>query len=388
MFESMSGEDAKAALSFLFEAAIDIEVEKDPHTCIEKILTHARNIFHASAGSISLIDGDYLQFEAMQNDEVDLSSSIGTHKRIPLSKKSIAGYVALTGEPLHIKDPYHIPEDAPYRFNPAVDQKTGFRTQSIVAMPLRHPIEGIIGTFEILNPKSGNSQPLNLGVARSFAVIASVSIVNMQLRDSLMQSYLDTLSRLGQAAEYKDKDTFDHIQRIRYTSQLIARYLDCSISDQKYIFHASAMHDVGKVAIPDAILGKKGKLSPDEWEIMKTHTTKGATILGNSDSAILKMSADIALYHHERWDGDGYPNGLKGEEIPLPARIVSVADVFDALVHRRVYKRAWPLDEALKYIKLESGKQFDPRIIDAFFACKEEIAEIHLSGKTPESKTQ
>ena len=376
MFESMSEENAKATLNFLFNAALDIELETDHKRFIEKVLLHARRIFNASAGSIALIDGDQLQFLTLQNDELDVQPLLGSHCRMPLRTDSIAGYVALTGEMLHIQDPYHLPEGVPYKFNVAVDQQTGFKTRAILAIPLRHPTEGVIGTFEILNPRGNVFQELNFGIAKGFSAIAAANIVSRRLQESLMSAYIEMLVRLGYAAEYKDEDTFRHIQRIRYSSKVIARQIGCSVEEQENIFHASAMHDVGKVGIPDVILAKRGQLEADEWEMIKTHPEKGASILSGSETEILRLSELIALHHHEKWNGSGYPAGLKGEEIPLAARIVAVADVFDALVQERPYKKAWPLQDALELISKESGRHFDPAVVDAFFACKEEIVHI------------
>jgi hypothetical protein len=379
VFEGISGKEAKKTLIFLFQAVLDIETEKDQKIFIEKILLNARRIFNAPAGSIALIDDGFLQFLSFQNDEID--ASLDTKKdevglRIPLNHSSIAGHVALTGEFLQINDPYHLPENVSYKFDVSVDEQTGFKTETILAFPLRHPDEGVIGTFQIINPRNEDIHELNLGIARSFSVISAVSIVNMMLQESLRKAYLETLVRLGYAAEYKDEDTFQHIQRIRYISKIIARELGYSIEDQEHIFHASAMHDVGKVGIPDAIIGKKGKLNAEEWEIMKTHSSKGASILGGSGTEILQLSEKIAMHHHEKWDGNGYPDGLKEDQIPLSARIVAVADVFDALVQERPYKKAWPLQDALNLIKNERGKHFDPRVVDAFFACRDEIVNI------------
>ena len=207
MFDDISGEEAKKTLNFLLNAAIDIEMASTESIFIEKVLSYARKIFHASAGSISLIEGNQLKFVTLQNDEVDIHHVIGKHKYIPLDTNSFAGYVAITGETLYIPDPYHLDADAPYKFNARVDQETGFKTESLLAMPLRHPSEGIIGTFEILNPKDQCFHELNIGIARNFSVIAAVSFVNMHLRTSLQHSYLDTLERLGHVAEYKDEDT-------------------------------------------------------------------------------------------------------------------------------------------------------------------------------------
>jgi len=376
MFETMSGEDAKATLKFLFSAALDIEMETDHKKFIEKVLLHARRIFNATAGSIALIDGDQLQFLTLQNDELDVLPLLGPHCRMALREDSIAGYVALTGEMLHIKDPYHLPEGVPYKFNAAVDQQTGFRTKAILAIPLRHPTEGVIGTFEILNPRGDVFQELNFGIAKGFSAIAAANIVSRRLQESLMAAYIEMLVRLGYAAEYKDEDTFRHIQRIRYSSKVIARQIGCSAEEQENIFHASAMHDVGKVGIPDVILAKQGQLDAKEWEMIKTHPEKGAAILSGSETDILRLSELIALHHHEKWNGSGYPAGLQGEQIPLAARIVAVADVFDALVQERPYKKAWPLPKALELIRNESGRHFDPSVVDAFFACQEEIVHI------------
>ncbi|ATX79338.1 GAF domain-containing protein [Mariprofundus aestuarium] len=382
MFDSMSGDDAKTALNFLFSAALDIEVETDHKQFIEKVLFHARKIFNASAGSIALIDGDHLQFMTLQNDEIDISQLIGSHHRIPLRKDSIAGYVALTGEMLHINDPYNLPEGVPYRFNSAVDKKTGFRTEAILAVPLRHPAEGVIGTLEILNPRDKIFHELNIGIAKGFSSIASANIVSKRLQGSLKRAYLETLVRLGLAAEYKDEDTFQHIQRIRHSSKIIARQLGFSEEEQDNIFHASAMHDVGKVSIPDGILNKKGKLDAEEWKIIQSHPEKGASILAGSDTKILQMSEEISRYHHEKWNGKGYPEGLKEEQIPLTARIVAVTDVFDALVQERPYKKAWPLQDALDLIQRERGEHFDPMVVDAFFACKNEIVNVQRVNGT------
>lgn len=381
-FELMSGEEAKTALKFLFNAALDIEIEVDNEAFIEKVLFHSRRIFNASAGSISLIDGDCLQFLSLQNDDVDITSLVDSHCRIPLTKSSIAGYVALTGEVLRIDDPYNLPADVPYQFNASVDRETGFRTQAILAVPLRHPTEGVIGTLEILNPKDKIFHELNIGIAKGFSSIAAANIVSMRLQESLKKAYLETLIRLGNAAEYKDEDTFQHIQRIRHSSRALARQLGCSEEEQENIFHASAMHDVGKLAIPDAILTKPGKLDAEEWAIIQTHPEKGASILGGSDTEILQLSEKIAMSHHEKWNGTGYPHGLKEDQIPLPARIVALADVFDALVQERPYKKAWPLQDALDLIQDERGRHFDPRVVDAFFACKDEIVKIQRENGT------
>ena len=182
----------------------------------------------------------------------------------------------------------------------------------------------------------------------------------------LEQARLEILERLALAGEFRDDDTQEHARRIGRTCALVAMELGLPNREIELIQRAAPLHDIGKVGLPDAILLKPGRLTDGEFETMKTHTTIGAEILSGSSSPVLAMAEQIALTHHERWDGHGYPHGLSGEYIPLPGRIVSVADVFDALTHERPYKRAWPLHEALAEISQQAGRQFDPDVLQAF----------------------
>lgn len=185
----------------------------------------------------------------------------------------------------------------------------------------------------------------------------------------------ETLLRLGRAGEYRDEDTGNHVLRMAKYSSIIAQELGLAESECEDIEYAAPMHDIGKIGIPDHILLKPGKLDADEWQIMKQHTVIGHNILNNSQSRYIQLGAVIALNHHEKFDGSGYPSGLKGREIPLVARIVAVADVFDALVTERPYKSAWSTEDALSLIKQQSGKHFDPQCVDAFF---ERLSDIRL----------
>lgn len=177
----------------------------------------------------------------------------------------------------------------------------------------------------------------------------------------------ETILRLARAGEYRDEGTGNHIIRMAKYSRFIAEALGTfSRQDCDDLEYAAPMYDIGKIGIPDGILLKPGKLNDYEWDIMQTHTTIGHAILSDSQSRYMKIGAIIALNHHERFDGKGYPNGLKGEEIPLIARIVAVADVFDALVSSRPYKQAWETKEAIAYIQHNAGSHFDPQCVDAF----------------------
>jgi two-component system response regulator RpfG len=189
----------------------------------------------------------------------------------------------------------------------------------------------------------------------------------------------ETLLRLAKAGEYRDEDTGNHVLRMSKYSRAIAEYLGLSKADCDEIEFASPMHDIGKIGIPDHILLKAGRLTVDEWEIMKQHTVIGHDILSDSESRFIQTGSIIALNHHERYDGKGYPNGLSAENIPLCARIVAVADTYDALRSTRPYKYSWSRDDAIEYIAAQSGKHFDPVCVDAFLKQLEYIYEIETS---------
>jgi two-component system response regulator RpfG len=189
----------------------------------------------------------------------------------------------------------------------------------------------------------------------------------------------ETLLRLAKAGEYRDVDTGNHILRMAKYSRAIAEYLGLSKADCDEIEYASPMHDIGKIGIPDHILLKPGKLSADERELMKRHTIIGHGILADSESRFIQTGSVIALNHHEKYDGMGYPYGLSGEDIPLSARIVAVADVYDALRSTRPYKYSWSREDAITYITEQSGKHFDPACVDAFLKQLEYIYEIEMN---------
>ncbi len=193
---------------------------------------------------------------------------------------------------------------------------------------------------------------------------------------TLQEAYLDTIQRLVIAAEHKDEDTGDHIVRMSRYSALIAEKLGLPDRDVQNIFYAAPMHDVGKIGIPDSILLKPSKLSDEECEIMKAHTTIGANILVNSKAEILQVAHQIAISHHEKWNGRGYPMGLAGDKIPLAGRIVCLPDTFDALTSRRPYKDPYPVEIAYDIIRKEREQHFDPDIVDAFMDAIEEIQKI------------
>jgi putative two-component system response regulator len=190
-----------------------------------------------------------------------------------------------------------------------------------------------------------------------------LSLVRME---ELRATRLQIVQRLGLAAEYKDNETGLHVIRMSHYSRLLGEAYGLDEHEVEDLFIAAPMHDIGKIGIPDRILQKPGRLEPDEWAVMRTHPTIGASIIGAHESSMLKLAHDVALCHHEKWDGSGYPRGLQGEDIPLFGRIVAVADVFDALTSVRPYKPAWPLEEACAWLRDQRGLHFQPELVDLF----------------------
>lgn len=211
-------------------------------------------------------------------------------------------------------------------------------------------------------------------------VKAQLSLVSAE---TLRTTRLQVIQRLGRAAEYKDNETGLHVIRMSHFAREIALAAGMGEADAEELFNAAPMHDVGKMGIPDAILCKPGKLTPEEWEIMKQHARIGAEIIGDDSSTLLQMARRIALCHHEKWDGSGYPQGLVGKAIPIEARIIALADVFDALTSKRPYKEAWPIETTVDYIQNESGKQFDPELVAAFIQALPKITAIRAQLLDP-----
>ena len=201
---------------------------------------------------------------------------------------------------------------------------------------------------------------------------AQLEIRNMELEETR----IEVINQLGRAAEYRDNETGMHIKRMSRFTRLLALKSGLSEPEAVQLMHAAPMHDVGKIGIPDQILLKPGKLTGEEFEIIKTHAEMGYRIIGRQSAAILALGGIIAWTHHEKWNGSGYPRGLKGEEIPIPGRLCAIGDVFDALTSVRPYKQAWTVDDALELVAREAGTHFDPRLAGLFVGMKAEIVRI------------
>jgi putative two-component system response regulator len=219
---------------------------------------------------------------------------------------------------------------------------------------------------------------------------SSLDVMASNLHEKLRMlehTQVEVIIRLGKASEFRDDETGRHIERIADYVNLLMDELGVNRDFRMMMRYACPMHDVGKIGIPDGVLLKPGKLTDEEFKIIKLHTIIGGKILGGTSLPLLELAREIALSHHERWDGDGYPLGLAGKEIPQSGRIVAITDVFDALTSDRVYKAAWPIDKALDYIREQRGRQFDPEVVDAFFKINDKVIKIK-QAKTDTSTTK
>ncbi|MDH4227887.1 MAG: HD domain-containing protein [Deltaproteobacteria bacterium] len=393
----------------IINLGLDISQYKDMDLILERILTLARQFVNAEAGSIYIKEGERLKFSYTQNEVFQAKLEPGKKLiystfEIPINNNSIAGHSASADEMLNIPDVYEIGDDVTYSFNKEYDKLTNYRTKSVLTFPLKTSRGGIIGVLQLINArdKSGavaafpkEDEPF----IKHFANNAAIAIERAQMTRAM-------ILRVNKMAELRDpKETGAHVNRVAsYAAEIyevwaVKRGLTHDeIQKHRDVLRMGAMlHDVGKIAIADAILKKPAKLDPAEYAVMKTHTYMGARLFTDRYSEFDEAAAAIALDHHERWDGNGYPGhvdaltgkallgyedgkggarGKKGEEIHPFGRVVAIADVYDALSSKRAYKDPWDENEVLENLRSEAGKQFDPDMIEAFFACIDTIKSI------------
>ncbi|MFW5781748.1 MAG: HD domain-containing phosphohydrolase [Candidatus Muiribacteriaceae bacterium] len=378
---------------------------KDLDTLLDRILHEARLLTNADAGSIYLVEDDKLNFTYVQNDTLfkgdTASKYFYSDKKMPVNQESIAGYAAYNGKTVMIDDAYNIDDSVPYTFNTSFDISADYKTTSIMATPLKTAASKIVGVLQIINSKDkdGNSVPFteeHRVYLEYFGTNAAVAIERALLTREL-------ILRMLKMSELRDpKETGAHVNRVgAYSAELYEAWANKNnisadeIKATKDIVRLSSMlHDVGKVAISDLILKKPARLTKDEFELMKYHTIYGARLFRDPKSEMDRLSGEIALNHHEKWDGTGYPGYIKGdlykneideilmgkgkkmEEIPLFGRICAIADVYDALISKRVYKNAWSEDEVLDHFREQSGKHFDPELVECFFSIYDTIKAI------------
>lgn len=355
--KKLTAED-KLKLLVSFGTRISAEVHLDKLLAL--IANQITTILDARRCTIYLIDHERRELWSKTTSGQGLEH---TEIHLPISQGGIISQVAFSGEPVNVPNAY---EDS--RFSMAVDMVTDFRTRSLLAVPLKNNSGKVLGVFAVANKRGDIPFDQNdEGILLLLSTLASSSIENATLYQEVQDAQLETIYRLAITAEYRDQqDTRAHLKNISWISYLLAGALGLPKREAELIKNASLLHDIGKVALADNILLKPGKLTKEEFEKMKEHTLFGGKILQGARSKVLQIAYQMSVYHHEKWNGSGYPKGLKGEDIPLVARIVTVADVFDALCQIRVYKQAWKTEEAYQFILEQSGKDFDPRIVAAF----------------------
>ncbi len=383
---------ARDTLASILRRIEEVNHFNDIDTILDKILYEARQISHADAGSIFVIEDQSLRFGYVHNEtlfkENEANEEIYANFSLPIDDHSLVGYAASKGQTLVIDDAYRIPADRPYMFNPDYDKKSGYTTRSILTIPLKTFHDRLVGVMQLINAKDEKGRivpfsPESRELVPLFANTAAVAIDRGVMNREL-------ILRMVKMAELRDvNETGPHVQRVGayaaeiYQQWAIGRRVERQeMKRQKDLIRLAAMlHDVGKVGIPDKILKKPGKLAASEYDVIKWHTVYGGRLFANQTSGLDRMSMEIALNHHERWSGGGYPGKIKNimsprvkmgspkrfEEIPLSARIVALADVFDALSSTRSYKPPWTDERVFETIRSDSGRQFDPEVVAAFF---------------------
>ncbi|MCA1902148.1 MAG: response regulator [Candidatus Hydrogenedens sp.] len=369
----------------LFKISENISSIKDEEQLLKFILNSALEHTQAKRGSILVVteDGKNLKLVA----SVGLPEKI-IGKTIPIDSSSISGLVVQNIEPFLIEDINQNPE--------LKNQLIGLKNNSFISVPIQskkseffksHPLVinelDVIAVLNVTDKENGESfSETDLKILRIIANHGASAIENARLIRDIESAQREIVFTLGEIVETRSRETGSHVKRVAEYSKLLALKSGLTPKEAEILRLASPLHDVGKVGIPDAILNKPGPLTPNEFEFIKTHTIIGYDMLSKSKGVILQSAAIIALEHHERFDGSGYPEGKKGEEIHIYGRIVGIADVFDALGVERVYKKAWTLDEIKEYFAEQKGKQFDPQLVDIFFSNIEEVLSIR--NKFPE----
>jgi response regulator RpfG family c-di-GMP phosphodiesterase len=374
---------------------------KDIDSLLDRVLLEARRFSRADAGSIYLLENHKLRINFVQNDTLSKKESgkkfLYQNHALEINERSMAGYVALTKKPLIIADAYHLHKNVPYKFNRSFDESAAYLTRSVLTVPLITNYGKLIGIMQIINAQDEESKVIPFSNEDELVVAYFASHATGCIEKAKMTR--EIILRMIKIAELHDpEETGSHVNRVgAYAIEIYSSWAlkngvgENEIKNVRDILRIAAMlHDVGKVAISDLVLKKSGPLSDDEFKQMKGHVITGARLFKDSTSDWDDMAAEIALNHHEKWDGTGYPGripdifsknwhpgpGKKEHEIPLAARIVALADVYDALTSERAYKDCWPEEKVLLHIKKQKGKHFDPELVDIFFSIYDVIRAI------------
>ncbi len=385
----------------LLEASERLAKIKELDALLEGVLSEARSFVNADAGILYMTSGGHLSLSFMQNDTLfrgeTREEDIPSRAFISIDEKSIAGCVAKSGEALLIIDVYDIPSEMTCAFDPAFDRETGYRTKSILAVPLKTSTEVIVGVLELINARDSSGGT----VAFSMQDRIFISEFARSAADAIGRARLSREMALRTVEFAVMRDSFDagrHARRVgAFAVELYAGWsARRGVSPREVrtvssvLGMAATCHDIGIVAVSDAILKKPHELSLDEKVHMRSHTWFGARLFPRTNSFWDYMAAEVCLNHHENWDGSGYPGhipdifaekvspgpGKKADEIPLAGRIVKIADVYDALVSERPFRAAWRQEHALRYIHCQTGKQFDPELSAIFLTMKDLLTAI------------
>jgi HD-GYP domain-containing protein (c-di-GMP phosphodiesterase class II) len=375
---------------------------RDVSTLLDSILSETRFLAAADAGSIFLVEAGKLKFSYVQNDTLFRNDFLAnkyiySNSEVSIDVTSLAGYVATTGESLIVADAYRLDPKAPYSFNPYFDEISSYKTKSMLIVPLRTSKNDLVGVLELINRLGPDGSVLEFTQKQSYIVSQFAFYAGVAIERALLLR--EVVYKMVRMMAMRDpEETQPHVNRVGfYAVEIYKRWAfahdvpKAEVDEFKDILQMSAMlHDIGKVGIPDAILRKPGPLDDAEREHMKMHVIFGACYFDDPRSEWDTLAREISLNHHEKWDGTGYPGaitkttsdllpglpGKKGREIPLSARIVAVADVYDALSSKRAYKDAWEEDRVLHHMREESGKHFDPEIVDIFLEIYDVIKAI------------
>lgn len=387
-----SNELGNETIRSILQTTEELNHLKDVDAILDKILFEARRISNADAGSIFIAEKDLLRFGYVHNDTLFCKDTgreaIYLDYTLPIDKTSIVGYVASIKEPLVIDDAYRISPALPYAFNPEYDYKSGYETVSIMALPLITQQNNLAGVMQLINAKDEEGRIIPFSEDKQVCVQMFATYAAVAIERGVMNREL--ILRMVKMAELRDpSETGVHVQRVgAFSAEIYQQWAINNGLALREIKHgrdlirlAAMLHDVGKVGIPDHILKKPEKLTDEEFERIKWHTVYGGRLFVNQSSPLDVMSQEIAVNHHEKWNGGGYPGRIEdifnseirlgpsktGNEIPLPARIVALADVYDALSSKRVYMEPWPESSVLQTIEAGAGEDFDPELVEIFF---------------------
>ncbi|RLD15974.1 MAG: hypothetical protein DRI36_06360 [Caldiserica bacterium] len=349
--------DRVKKLEILLEFGKKIQAERNIEKLIKLLTEEATELLEAERATVFVLDKEKKKLWSLVGLGLDKQKI-----EIPMNE-GIAGYVATTGESLNVPNAY---KDE--RFNKEIDKKTGFRTKTILAVPIRNLKGEIMGVFQVLNKKDTTFNEEDEEILNMLASQAGVAIENSKLYSQLKEAFSSFIESLAQALDARDHITSGHTLRVANLSMLIGKKLGLNEEEIEILHHAAWLHDIGKIGIKDSVLAKPGKLTEEEFNHIKTHTILTKQILDKIKFyGKMKDIPLIASSHHERYDGRGYNLGLKGTEIPLLSRIISVSDVFDALTSKRHYRDPMPILQVLEIIEDGKGKNFDPKIVEIFF---------------------